>query len=188
MGAVDAKAFQMDPALVILGYSEAAMFVRGRPGLALAGLVSIHGRREFGVEAEAGRRLDLVFDDVEVPEPGDVFALQRAMSRRRWAEQNGLAEVPPGSADAAAVIEFAEALRGAGGTVLCHCGGGMSRAPAAALICLAVWAGAGAEAECVASVRRLRRGAVPHAGLVRFADALLGREGKLVEALSARRD
>jgi predicted protein tyrosine phosphatase len=174
-----------NPALVILGYSEAAMFLRRETTPSLTGLISIHGRREFGVVADAGRRLDLAFDDVEVPEPGDTFGLQRMMSRRRWAEQNGLSEVPPTASDAAAVIEFAEALHGAGGTVLCHCGGGMSRAPAAALICLAVWAGADTEAECVARIRSLRRGAVPHVGLVRFADTLLGRGGALVRALFA---
>ena len=63
----------------------------------------------------------------------------------------------------------------------------MSRAPAAALLCLAAWAGPGAEAECVEAVLRLRRGAVPHVGLVRFADALLGRGGKLTDAVMARR-
>jgi predicted protein tyrosine phosphatase len=176
----------MNPAVMILGYSEAAMFLRGRPELKLAGLISIHGRREFGVEAEAGRRLDLTFDDVDVPDGNDTEALQRALGRRRWAEQNGLVEVPPTSSDAAAVIEFAEALRGTDGTVLCHCGGGMSRAPAAALICLAAWAGPGREPECVECVSGVRRGAVPHVGLVRFADALLGRGGRLVGALSGR--
>ncbi len=61
----------------------------------------------------------------------------------------------------------------------------MSRAPAAALICLAAWGGPGTEAACVEEVLRLRRGAVPHAGLVRLADQLLGRGGRLCDALSA---
>jgi predicted protein tyrosine phosphatase len=63
----------------------------------------------------------------------------------------------------------------------------MSRAPAAALICLAVWRGAGSEAECVAEVMRIRRGAVPHVGLVRMADELLGRGERLVRALAVAR-
>lgn len=109
------------------------------------------------------------------------------MSRRRWAEENGLVETPPTAADAAAIIAFAEPLRGVGGTVLFHCGGGVSRAPAAALICLAVWNGSGTEAECVASVYRIRRGAVPHVGLVRFADELLARGGRLVGAVRTGR-
>ena len=160
------------------------MFLRRAP--ALAGVISIHGRREFGVEAGVPHRLDLSFDDVEVPDPGDVLALHRAASRRRWAERNGLAETPPTAADAAAVVAFARGLRDAvGGAVLCHCGGGMSRAPAAALICLAAWNPPGTEAECVREVLRLRRGAVPHPGLVRFADELLGRGGRLAGAVRA---
>jgi predicted protein tyrosine phosphatase len=66
--------------------------------------------------------------------------------------------------------------------ILCHCGGGMSRAPAAALICLAAWRGPGSEADCVTEILKLRRGAAPHRGLVRFADEVLGRRGRLVHA------
>jgi predicted protein tyrosine phosphatase len=176
-----------NPSIVILGYSEAAMFLRREPTPVLAGLISIHAGREFGVEAEAPRRLDLTFDDVDVPDNTDLEALQCAMGRKRWAEQNGLFEVPPTSSDARAIIDFAESLRGTSDLLLCHCGGGMSRAPAAGLICLAVWAGPGREVECVERVSNLRRGAVPHAGLIRFADTLLGRGGKLLDAVSTRR-
>jgi predicted protein tyrosine phosphatase len=63
----------------------------------------------------------------------------------------------------------------------------MSRAPAAALICLSVWRGPGTEAHCVAEILKLRRGAVPHIELVRFADDVLGRQGKLVGAVAAAR-
>jgi len=163
------------------------MFLRRAAGADLVGVISIHGRRETGVEAETRRRLDLEFDDVEVPIPGDAMSLYRAISRKRWAEQNGLHEVPPTSSDAARIIDFAEAVRGLDGTLLCHCGGGMSRAPAAALICLTVWTGPGAEVECVQEVAKLRRGAVPHAGLVRFADDLLGRGGNLLSAFTSHR-
>jgi predicted protein tyrosine phosphatase len=176
------------PPLAIFGYSEAAMFLRRTPAPSVAAIISIHGAREFGVEAAVTHRLDLRFDDVEIaPAPDDVMALQRAASRKRWAEQNGLIEVAPLPSDAASIIEFARKVRGVDGTVLCHCGGGVSRAPAAALICLAVWRGAGVEADCVAEILRLRRGAVPHVGLVRFADDLLGRGGKLSGALTSVR-
>lgn len=163
------------------------MFPRGSSGADVAAVVSVHGRREFGVEADVPRRLDLAFDDADVPVPGDVTALHLSLVRRRWREQNGLIEVPPGPADAAAIIAFAEAIRTTEGIVLCHCGAGMSRAPAAALVCLSVWKGAGTEDACVREIFRLRRGAVPHVGLVRFADDLLGRDGKLVGALVAAR-
>jgi len=173
-----------EPTPAILGYSEAAMFIRGVPTSKVAGVISIHGRREFGVEAGPAPRLDLVFDDVEVAPPGDLPAIERVMARKRWAEQNGLIEVPPTSGDVAAIIRFAETLRGAPGTLLCHCGGGMSRAPAAALICLATWRGPGSETKCVREILRLRAGAAPHAGMICFADELLGLEGRLVHALA----
>jgi predicted protein tyrosine phosphatase len=175
------------PALVVLGYSEAAMFLHRVPAPNLAGIISIHGRREFGVDADVARRLDLAFDDVEVAPADDPAAIERAMVRRRWAEQNGLSEVAPAVEDVSAIIRFARAARGANGILLCHCGAGMSRAPAAALICLAAWRGPGTEMECVQEVFRLRPGAVPHVGMIRFADELLAREGKLVAALATAR-
>src|SRR4051812_26422532 len=96
------------PQLAVFGYSEAAMFLRGSPKPSVTGIISIHGAREFGVEAEVSRRLDLTFDDVEIAVPDDIMAMQRAMSRKRWAEQNGLSEVAPVRADAEAVVRFAE--------------------------------------------------------------------------------
>lgn len=161
------------------------MFLRGTAGAKVDAIISIHGGREFGVDADARHRLDLTFDDTEVPADDDVASMLRATSRRRWLEQNGLVEVPPSAADAGAIIEFARKVDGIADVVLCHCAGGMSRAPAAALMCLAVWRGAGTEAECVAEVRKLRPGALPHLGLVRFADQILGSDGKLTQAIAA---
>lgn len=175
------------PTPVILGYSEAAMFLRRSPAPGVTAVLSIHGPREHAVEFTASHRLDLTFDDAEVPAPGNADAQLRQWTRRRWAEQNGLNEVPPTTADAAAIIQFAERLRDTDGLLLCHCGGGMSRAPAAALICLAVWRGPGAEAACVAAVRAVRPGAVPHAGLIGLADEILSRNGALVRALTEPR-
>ncbi len=63
----------------------------------------------------------------------------------------------------------------------------MSRAPAAALICLAEWLGEGREAEAVNAIKQIRPGAVPHVGLVRIADQLMNRSGSLVRALQALR-
>src|ERR1043165_3204732 len=124
--------------LVILGYSEAGMYMRGPSSAQVSAILSIHGKREFGVEgAEVRRRLGLTFDDVEVPVTGDVVSMQRAMARRHWSQQNGLHEMPPTAADAEAIVKFACETQDIGGTLLCHCNGGMSRAPAAALICLA---------------------------------------------------
>jgi predicted protein tyrosine phosphatase len=175
------------PTPVILGYSEAAMFLRGPAVPDVSAILSIHGSREFGVDATAPHRLDLAFDDVEIPPTDDPTAALRAWTRRRWAQQNGLTEIPPTAADAAAIIRFAQEIRDANGLLLCHCGAGISRAPAAALICLATWRGPGTEAECVREVRTTRPAALSHTGLVRLADDLLGREGRLVRAIADAR-
>src|SRR4051812_47669709 len=96
-----------ESSLIILGYSEAAMFLRGRSARDVAAIISIHAPGEYGVQATVAHRLDLEFDDADVPPPDDPFAMQKTFSRRRWAEENGLREVPPSSADAAQIIEFA---------------------------------------------------------------------------------
>ena len=114
--------------LAIFGYSEAAMFLRRSPQPNITAIISIHGNREFGVEADVKHRLDLTFDDVEVARENDEITMQRVLSRKRWNEQNGLTETAPTRADAQSIIEFAERLQNANGILLCHCGGGMSRA------------------------------------------------------------
>ena len=148
-------------------------------------LLHHHGRREFGVVTDGVPRLDLAFDDVESPDPDDVLSLQRCHARRRWAEQNGLREVAPTREDARAIVEFAHSLGDSrDGVLLCHCGAGISRAPAAALICLAVWRGVGEERRCVDEVLAIRPAAQPHRGLIRFADELLDRDGRLIGAIT----
>jgi predicted protein tyrosine phosphatase len=171
------------PPLVVLGYSEAGMFLRCAAGADVRAILSIHGYREFGAEAVVPHRLDLRFDDVDVADPADVETAYRVAARRRWAEQNGLIQVPPTREDVEQIIAFARAVRDVDGSVLVHCAGGVSRAPAAALVCLATWAGPGTEAECVRQIQSLRPAAVPHMGVVRLADALLGRGGRLSGAL-----
>src|SRR5262245_48152553 len=117
------------PPLAIFGYSQAAMFVRGELRPRVDAVISIHGAREFGIEADAKHRLDLSFDDVDVPVHDDALAIQRALDRKRWCDQNGLTEVAPLPKDAASIIRFANEVCGVDGLILCHCGAGMSRAP-----------------------------------------------------------
>jgi predicted protein tyrosine phosphatase len=172
------------PDLAVFGYSQAAMYLARTPAPNVTAIVSIHGRREFAVPSAPGvPRLDLSFDDVDVPAPDDDVGQIRAAARRRWAAEVGLTETPPTRADAAAIIHFGRSVQGNNGVVLCHCGAGMSRAPAAALILLATWRGPGREQKCVRDLRRVRPAAAPHVGLVRLADGILARRGKLVEAL-----
>jgi predicted protein tyrosine phosphatase len=179
-----ANPYARHPDLAVLGYSHAAMYLARTPPPNVTAIVSIHGRREFAVASAPGvPRLDLSFDDVDVPGIDDDVAQLRAAARRRWAAEIGLTETPPTPADAAAIIDFARRVQGSNGVVLCHCGAGISRGPAAALILLATWRGRGTKTECIRELRRLCPAAAPHAGLVRFADTILEREGKLLAAL-----
>ena len=132
-------------------------------------------------------RLAPTSDAALAPPPPADLGVPPPPAPRRWAEQNGLTEVAPPPADAQAIITFARAVQPLPGVLLCHCGAGVSRAPAAALVCLATWRGPGSEPACVPDLLTLRPSAVPHPGLVRFADDLLQRNGTLTTALAAAR-
>jgi predicted protein tyrosine phosphatase len=177
------------PTVLALGYSEASMLLRQPRGAGgIIGVISICGAREFAVEAaDVPHRLALRFDDVDVPDPSDTVAMLRAHSRQKWASEVGRPLTPPTLADAEQIVAFARSLRdvdgGGGGTVLCHCGAGMSRSPAAALLCLATWTEPGDERWCVDELRRIRPSAIPLLGLVRLGDAVLDRQGRLTQAV-----
>ena len=143
----------MLPRIVVLGFSEAGMFMRRTERRNAIAIISIFGEQEFGVEAEVGRRLDLRFDDVAAPDAGDMVANYQARMRLREAAENGRVLWPPAMEDARAIVEFAREIREVEGIVLCHCSGGISRSPAAAVLCLATWMGAGREQEAVEYVR-----------------------------------
>jgi predicted protein tyrosine phosphatase len=75
---------------------------------------------------------------------------------------------PPTIEDARAIIDFADSIRDLKGTVLCQCQGGISRSPAAALLCLATWTQKGEEEYCMRTLRQIAPAAVPHRGLIRW--------------------
>lgn len=164
----------------MLGYSEAAMLLRRPKGLAIDAVISIHGQREFGVEAEGVERLDLVFDDVSIDRRDHPDAVRKQADRRRLEEKTGLRQSPPTAEHVGQIIAFAEAIRDRSQLLLCHCGAGISRSPAAGLICLAVWHGAGSEEDCVKLVSKLRPCAMPHRGMIALADEQLARKGELM--------
>ncbi len=174
------------PGVVALGFSEAAMYLRAAAGESVKAIISIHGEREFGVEGQVPSRLDLFFDDVAAPDPADPIACYHARMRSAADVENGLIRTPPSVEDARKILQFANSIRSFEGVVLCHCGGGVSRSPAAALLCLSVWAGSGGERYCVDYIRRIRPCAAPHEDLVRFCDELLGRGGALLRELQGR--
>ena len=172
------------PPVLVLGYSEAAMLLRKSHTADVLAIIAIHGQREYPVEtSEVPYSLVLQFDDTEAPSRTDPIHASRIRLRQREAAEIGLTLTPPTVEHAKSVIDFAHSIRRMDGTLLCQCQGGVSRSPAAALLCLATWTSPGREQYCVKQVLSVRPSAVPHADLVTFGDELLHRDGRLVEAL-----
>jgi predicted protein tyrosine phosphatase len=169
--------------MVILGYSESAMLLRQSPRADITVVLSICGSSEPALECNLPHTLVLHFDDIEPPDPHDPLSKYRTWLRQKSAAETGRTQTPPSAEDVRRIIDFAHALREARGSVLFQCHGGMSRSAAAALICLARWTGRGEEPYCVREVMRVRPGAVPLAGVVRIADELLSRDGRLIRAI-----
>ena len=107
----------------------------------------------------ARRKLRLLFADVEVEESG------------------------PTEEHIIRIIRLANSLKPIGGKVLIQCGAGISRSAAAALIMYACWLGPGKERDAVEKVFTLRPIAKPNRRMVILADKILGREGRLIDAL-----
>jgi predicted protein tyrosine phosphatase len=176
----------LHPPVVVLGYSEAAMFMRDPEWGNTEAVIAIHSQREYPLEADGvPHRLVLEFDDCEAPSRTDLLQAARIRLRRKQSEEYGLRLTYPTIEHAKTIIDFAESIRALRGTVLCQCQGGISRSPAAALLCLATWTGPGWEEYCVRQLLTVRPCASPHPDLTAFGDELLGRHGRLIEALES---
>lgn len=176
------------PSVLILGYSEAAMYLKQPEAARVRAILSIHGPREFPVETQAAQHsLVLQFDDSEAPDESDLEQRARLGIRRREAAAVGLTLNPPTEEHARAIVEFARRVDAIDGVMLFQCLAGISRSPAAALLCLAEWTGPGHERACVEHVLAVRPAAQPHRDLVRFGDSILGRGGRLLFALDSLR-
>jgi predicted protein tyrosine phosphatase len=173
------------PRLVVLGYSEAAMFLKQPMAAELSAVISIHGQREYPLELAdpVAHHLTLEFDDSPAPDDSDPLQAARVQLRKREAAEIGLTLRPPTIDHARAILDFAEQVKTCNGILLCQCQAGISRSPAAALLCLAAWAGPGRERPCVEYLRQIRPASVPHPDLVRLADQLLLARGALSAAI-----
>ena len=172
------------PRILVLGYSEASMLLASRNCPTIGALLAIHGQREHAVEADVPHKLTLKFDDAPIVPEHDPLEQSRMRIRAAEAADIGLHLQPPTRDHVARIISFAGEIADIDGVCLCHCRAGISRSTAAALLCLAAWSSPGDEAACVDHLRRIRPAAQPHRDLVRIGDALLGRRGALVAALT----
>lgn len=116
----------------------------------------------FQADFLACEKLLLAFNDVLAPGPG---------------------LVAPDESIAGAIVAFAGACA-AGDIVLAHCWMGVSRSPAAAYI-IACARAPGEEGAIAKTLRRRSPVATPNRLLVALADDLLGRAGRMVDAIDA---
>lgn len=102
---------------------------------------------------------------------------------------NDITEPAPGmtapeAAHAAALLDFVRAWDRRE-PMLIHCFAGVSRSTAAAFIAACALAPERSEADIAAALRRVSPTATPNALLVRHADTLLGRGGRMSQAIAA---
>ncbi|RXF73661.1 tyrosine phosphatase family protein [Hansschlegelia zhihuaiae] len=107
------------------------------------------------------RRVTLQFHDIIEPRPG---------------------LVAPSEEHVVEILRFGEGVE-AGGHLLIHCHMGISRSTAAMAMLLAQAQRDADEREIVARLHELRRQAWPNARMIAMADRLLGRDGRLSEAV-----
>lgn len=179
----------MPPHLLPLGYSEAAMLLRSPTASTPTALISIHSPTEPALDLPLPiPRLDLSFDDTDPVNPADPFSRYHQILRDRWDDDTGRPrQIPPTLDHAQQILTFADTLRDRPGLLLIHCSAGISRAPAAALLCLAAWTNPGDEPACVRHLLTLRPAASPNPALIAFGDHLLQRHGHLTQALTTAR-
>src|SRR4051812_46971083 len=90
--------------------------------------------------------------------------------------------------DVQRLIATAQSLAEQSGRVVIHCQAGISRSTAAATIFYAVLLGEGHEDEAIARVLAAREFAIPNRRMIRIADELLGRGGRLIAAVQRAMD
>ena len=93
---------------------------------------------------------------------------------------------PPNQESIQDILNFTGELK-AGDYLLVHCAVGISRSTAIAYATLCKHAGPGFEEDCFRALIGIRPSASPNPLIVRFADDLLGRDFRLVEAIKTSR-
>lgn len=96
-------------------------------------------------------------------------------------EREGL--TPPCEEHVLRLLAFGDA-RTSPAPVLVHCWAGVSRSPAAAYILACAAAGQGSEYALATALRTAAPYATPNARMIALADGLLGRDGRMVDAIA----
>lgn len=132
----------------------------------------------------AQRLISLLSVGTEMTRPASIRAEHHLLMNMHdiAAEQEGM--TMPGEAHVRRVLEFAERwdrMR----PLAINCYAGVSRSTATAYIVAAALSPSRDESELAASLRRLSPTATPNPRLIAVADRILGRDGRMVEAIAA---
>ncbi len=130
----------------------------------------------------AGRLVSLLATGTQVVRPPAI-----AERDHLWLSLHDIAEsregmVLPGDAHVRSLLEFAQSWDRARPMVI-HCYAGISRSTASAYIVAAALSPDRDEFELAATLRRLSPTATPNPLLVQLADGILGRRGRMIEAV-----
>ncbi len=101
--------------------------------------------------------------------------------------EDWLGEAPPAETHVASLLEFGRSWN-AQAPMIVHCWAGVSRSMAAAYTVLCDRLGPGAEMEIARAMRARAPHAYPNRLIVRLADRLLNRNGRMVQAVEAMGD
>jgi predicted protein tyrosine phosphatase len=130
------------------------------------------------------RVASLVSPDAEAPDCPGVAPHDRLVLRFNDIAQPAAGLVAPGADHIRALIAFAQAGR-TDGLLLIHCWAGISRSPAAAYVIACAHAAEGRERALALALRQASAEATPNPRMVALADDLLGRSGRMVQAIQA---
>lgn len=159
--------------------------------------VSICGREEIPEFADQGITHLLSIDN-----PGDPTPTPTGFDGVHWniefndiinqAEAIEFDATLPDLQDVQQVLDYAETCQQASQAepvhLLVHCMAGVSRSTAASYAMIADMFGEGREHDALQHILEIRPQASPNPLMVKYADSILGREGKLLEALIPLRD
>lgn len=148
--------------------------------------LSVCGLAEIGEIVAGGVTHALSILDPGWPDPG-VFAnfadCRRAVFRFHDVIEEADGMVAPSREDMSRILALGDRLRGDGVRhLLIHCHAGISRSAAAAASLLAQFH-PGGEDEAFHQLARIRPWSWPNSRMIVFADGLLGRRGRLIEAM-----
>jgi predicted protein tyrosine phosphatase len=132
----------------------------------------------------AGRIVSLLSQGTEVERPASIADTDHLLLSMHDIVDEQPDMVPPGRAHVESLLEFARGWDRSKPLVV-HCFAGISRSTAAAYIVAAALAPDRDEAELAQALRLASPSATPNARLIAIADDLLGREGRMISAISA---